>query len=656
MSNDTTSSTQLDIVPRRLELIPRPIRQLEQQFRTQHQRLSLAEHPYPSWTSYSTQRHVCDIALDTNRGEIWLATWGGVLCWNPETDTCIRHTSEHGLLGNAIHRLTVDSNSIIWAACQDRGLCSFDPNSDNPWQSHRDFERWKVLQIASRPDGGIYAALRDNKGKCALGEIRAPDSRLRLLVRGGLAVKEIEALLVDEDKTLWIGNAWGLHYYKHDGGVESLELEGKQVRALAPALGGGLWLGTNWGIYRCQPSKSPSLQQETDWSRDEAIALQVEPETGNLWAITAREVGRLVDNVWQPVCKSPPGRLNQLVTIPPNFSVHSAKTSFTEGQVLVGGANGLYQVGVDQTEAVLAGSSEDTLSNAIHCLGVDTAGVWVGTARGLYYFNGKTWKSYTADAPNLRDICAILPESNSQRLWVGSFQVGLQRLDQGVYIPERVLNPPIVSLTASPDGTLWAATLDSLYCRANDNPQGQPVTHSALPHTSKGIIQTICYQSARSTDDQPEDTIWVGTSSGLFRYRPTLDLLDWAQDFASGELEGLSIQALALDPLTNRLWIGTAIGLFSEHQWQRHREVDVRSLAFAPDGTFWLGTATGLEQWPAPEQGEWFAGEPTAQFTKANSGLAADTVTALAVGMQGDEYSLWVGSPGGVSCYRYPSQ
>ncbi|NEO33181.1 MAG: hypothetical protein F6K36_22700, partial [Symploca sp. SIO3C6] len=295
------------------------------------------------------------------------------------------------------------------------------------------------------------------------------------------------------------------------------------------------------------------------------------------------------------------------------------------------------------------------LCNAVHCLWADGVGIWVGAARGLYYFDDKTWKSYAAEAPNLRDIRAILPEPNSKRLWVGSFQVGLQRLEQGVYIPEQVLNAPIVSLTANTDRTLWAATLDTLYHRADGNPKWQPVTHPALPHIGKGIIQTICYQLATETGGKPVVTIWVGTSSGLFRYRPTLGLWDWARDFASGELEQLSIQALALDPLTNCLWIATSKGLFSEHKWQQHREADVRALAFAPDGTFWLGTATGLEQWPAPEQGEWFAGEPTAQFTKANSGLSADRVTALAVEMQGDEYSLWVGSPWGASCYHYRS-
>ena len=69
------------------------------------------------------------------------------------------------------------------------------------------------------------------------------------------------------------------------------------------------------------------------------------------------------------------------------------------------------------------------------------------------------------------------------------------------------------------------------------------------------------------------------------------------------------------------------------------------------DRTLWVGTATGLQQWYIPDQRP---GTVTEQFTAANAGLCADSVTALAVRAIADRREVWVGSPTGVSCYRYP--
>lgn len=641
--NETSPSSQRDIVPRRLDLVPRYRRQLEKEFRTQHQRFSLTTPPYPSWKSYANQMHIRDMMFDRKRGEIWLATWGGVLCWHPETDICIRHTSEHGLLGNATRYIVLDDQDVVWASGQERDLSYFKLGSDTPWQSHRDFERWTILQVVARPDSGVYVALQDVNNKCALGEITAPDSRLRLLVRDGLGIKYIDALLVEKN-TIWIGNSWGLSSLV-DGNVESFDVEGKQVRSLAVAPGGGLWLGTNWGLYRFAVSEK-SLNRQDTWPRDEVLSLVVEPDTGYLWVLTVREIGRLVDNVWQAIPNLPPMRFNKLL------AVSGTKIGSTEGQVLVAGANGVHQVAIDKIEAIFYASSEDTLSNSIRCLWADTSGVWVGAVQGLYFFDSKIWKSYAADAPNLRDIYAILPETQEGRLWLGSFRMGLQRLQQGVYIPEQLLHEPIVSLASGADGSLWAATFDTLFYRSPERHEWQLVNQSAL-HLSGAIIQTICYQLAGEESGEAVDILWVGTSSGLFCYRPSLDLGDWVQDFALFKQEQLSIQALAIDPATNCLWVGTLIGLFSEHKWRRHREADIQALAFDAAGTFWLGTAAGLEQWPSPGEGEWFAGEPTAIFTTANSGLAANMVTALSVGVCQEKFLLWIGSNQGISCYTY---
>ena len=104
------------IVPRRKDLVRRRLNdELARLLRYRH----YDHRSDPNWTSYASQRHVRDIAFDRRRNQVWLATWGGVLCISPTFG--IRHTSEHGLIGNATSRIVVDGDGVVWAAGQEGG-------------------------------------------------------------------------------------------------------------------------------------------------------------------------------------------------------------------------------------------------------------------------------------------------------------------------------------------------------------------------------------------------------------------------------------------------------------------------------------------------------------------------------------------------------
>jgi ligand-binding sensor domain-containing protein len=172
-------------------------------------------------------------------------------------------------------------------------------------------------------------------------------------------------------------------------------------------------------------------------------------------------------------------------------------------------------------------------------------------------------------------------------------------------------------------------------------------------HLRARLIQTICHQMIHAPDRRPVSTLWVGTSAGLLRYRPDVEVWDWAP----GALEEAPIQALAVDPRSGYLWVGTPQGLFrlDEHAAHRQCEGNILSLLFSdnPAPVVWVGTSSGLEQWSAPGRGVGLADQPIARFTAVTSGLAADNVTALACRLVDGMPEVWAGSSSGVSCYRY---
>jgi ligand-binding sensor domain-containing protein len=637
MSNETGASPTLGIAPRRDDIGLRPIP-------TGHQRFTPAAPLYQGrWTSYATQGHVRDIDVDLIRGWMWMATWGGVLCWKPDVRLCVRYTSEHGLLGNATRSLAVDEQGIIWAGGQQGGLCRLDPGDSTAWQPHESLRNWIVLRLTPRPGGGVYAALRHAEGWCALGEITPPDQQFQWR-RGGLATKEIEALLVDDDQILWLGNAWGLHRRQADGSFHTIDLLPYQVRALA-SIGGVLWIGTDHGVFSFRLGWQESRRQ-ADWPQHNVVSLTVEPETGDKWVTTDWQIGRIVDNAWQPARPFPGGVINELLSANPDVATRARLPGhlFRAHQTWAGSAGGLYRLGVDEYQPAFTLDTEDGLSNAVQCLWADETGVWVGTARGLYRFDGGFWQSYAADAPLLQDVRAIVPGRTPGRLWAGSWLSGLHRFLGSVYVPDPPRSLPVAAMHRGGDGTLWAATPDEVYSLTLDGDRWQPITPSARSALRGAAIQTL-YAG--------DEGLWLGTSAGLWCYRPDTGL--WYPPPDRDELNQLSIQALASDPLTGHVWAGTSTGLHNSHDWVCRRVGDMRALAFSADGTLWLGTTTGLERWAAPGDGAALSGAPAERFTTANSGLAADLVTALAVRTVGGQREVWAGSPAGVSCYRYPA-
>ena len=617
MVDNLPRESRTDIVPRRRDLdIPHLRRQLEKQAlkQTLHKRFNPTG-KISNWTSYASQLYVRDVAIDLQRRCLWVATWGGVLCWIPSTSICIRHTSEHGLIGNATSHVVVDDKGVVWISGHDTGLCYLSAIDSTHWQSHRDIQSWTVQCIIPRPQSGIYVALHQPNGQYILGEIAHPEHSLHRIAQGKLACREIRALLVDNKGALWTGNAWGLHRYLKNNLWDSFAPDEEQilVQCLALNRDGGLWLGTNQGIYNFQAEPTPVFKQDTNWPRDEVIDMDTDLETGELWIGTVQEVGYLLNGSWQPVrsISSTMYRLSTVIRI--RLDIENAPGPYAmRDQTLVGGSNGLYIVGEKEYKELYTLTSEDSISNAISCLWADDATVWVGAVRGLYYFDGQMWYSYSHDAPNLRAVRAILPEGSVERLWIGTQWSGLHLLENGRQTQDSPLTEPIVSLTASPNSSLWAATVDTIYSKSSAHQAWLPIAHPAREHIGGRAIRTIHAQTTTEPGGPSMETLWVGTSSGLFRYRPDIGLWDSVQ----GDLELLPMQALALHPVTNYLWVGTPAGLFSEPSWECHRKVDVRAIAFSQSPEkMWLGTGSGLECWSLAVEENMLAGEPELHFT-----------------------------------------
>ena len=297
--------------------------------------------------------------------------------------------------------------------------------------------------------------------------------------------------------------------------------------------------------------------------------------------------------------------------------------------------------------------------------------LWFGTGEGLARFSGSQFKVFDQNnTPELKNtsISALL-EDDKQTLWIGSYSGGLTRYSGGQFrtysvddgLPdnyvmalaqdrrgdlwvgtarglvslrsEKVLpyasNPElahemIVSLAATPDGVIWAATNKHIF-KLNDSGTGEQLdlplsTPSALFVDRQGTlwIGTVnqgLYSLGRGKlarysqfakkhisviRDDAAGNVWVGLSSdGLCRlYAQDVDCYTETDGLTSNTVTSIYVDR------EGSLWVGAFSGLnrftegkFTTYSRRQGLSYDVvLSIYESQDGSIWAGTLSGLNQ------------------------------------------------------------
>ncbi len=198
-------------------------------------------------------------------------------------------------------------------------------------------------------------------------------------------------------------------------------------------------------------------------------------------------------------------------------------------------------------------------SGAVRCLAQDSTGfLWVGTERGVFRYDGITFKYYplhsTPLEPNITTNCLLTDQAGG--LWVGT-----QR--EGIFVYHQT------------DDTF--VKLESL--------------------TQVGVKDQIL-----SLFQDSSGRIWIGTRRGLVGYNPETRS---DQLFQVIQGEARAVLAVAEDA-QKRLWVATTVGLFQfDPQTGTYRPHDIGAtstrpvreisrLCFHPSGYLFVGTQDGL--------------------------------------------------------------
>ncbi len=611
-----------------------------------------------AWRALTSMRPVN--ALAVVEGAVFGATPGGVLRYDPVSETYRRFTRADGLDANVVLSVSADSSGSLWFGTDGEGL--------------------RRLRLADERFVSTQGALQGLK----INAIAVNDDRLFVGTDVGVSVYLVASGRVKET-------------YRQLGSFQ----KDTEVRALA-IHEGQLFAATSDGIARA-PLQAMNLQDPDSWVSTrlmgDSSSLIVHNDTllsggafaawrfddsQSRWrsfAVLGQVEGlasfgspaRLVANVDGSLQE----RMSDETWEPLEFTgeVHSILASADE--LWIGTDTGLAAVGRPAPYPL-----RDAPSNAF--FDVETGGdgeLWVastasdrdGVPAGVFRFDGDGWEVHNRTQGLPSDFAVGIAQDPSQNLWVTTWGWGIavlddnevwQRFDHRNSALRGITQPSVPEFVVVSDiqpdaqGAMWMTNVQAgLVVMA-----GFPDVRSFLHDLDALGLPAAAHLSRVAIG--PDARKWVATATEGFVYFD-----DGGDPFTAGvasavvspatepRLRSANITAIAVSA-ANVVWVGTDNGLYrltwaynsntgrlTFPTWREYRLENglnsnfITSIAFDDQGNVWVGTRAGLS---------WLrtTGTLVTTFTTDNSGLIHDRVQSVTYEVANG--SLWIGTFGGL--------
>ncbi|RMG57427.1 MAG: hybrid sensor histidine kinase/response regulator [Bacteroidetes bacterium] len=531
--------------------------------------------------------------LQDRRGFLWVGTRGGLNRFDGHTFKVFQNQvgDANSLINNSIESLFEDSQGRIWIGTKSNGLSCYYPDRDH-FQHFQagstagpSISGNRVIALAEGPDGAIWVGTWQH----GLSIIRPEGDSIQHRM-GGIRVEDI---LPGPDGSIWLATDRGL-YHSDGKGQAITHIQGPEgpqtcVSLLADSLHQKLYLGTwSQGIieYDLLSGRFQSLSTQGSETPRNAYHL-FRDQQGRIWVGTwGQGLFQLSADrrSWKHFSLSPRG-----LDAEQDLYRDVLCTFQDRSGVLWLGTNGGGLCRIDEAAAQFGqvewqeqdGHLPQEPIWAVH---EDTQGtLWVGL-RGqnvLYYSHdeGNTFQAMALSPLSLRaplrgrkpGVRTMMTDRQG-RLWIGTNQTlarviptsgGYRLLPVLLQRAEDTTSRPadrVSVLAQSSDGTFWVGSQQDGLQRSlgPGDPETQSFVHYQMAQTHGALrsnrISAICEDQAGK--------VWIGTYSGLHRYRPETD------DFEVYQKQSQDPRSLSSDIILclhadrqGRLWVGTPNGL-----------------------------------------------------------------------------------------------
>lgn len=459
-------------------------------------------------------------------------------------------------------------------------LCRGGPVDEIPVSEDYVLRTWELTE--GLPDNHISSLTRTSEGYLWLttysGLVRFDGERFVITGKEtfpGLPSPWVAPVFAASDQSLWLGLERGGMVRWHDGKLQPIApivprpTSVVWYRSFTEDSTGAVWFGSsNDGrAFRSLGGKVDAYSQAEGVPAGSAVEMRVAND-GKVWVFASGGCGIFDGQRFQPVDPAGGGD----VCLAP--ASEGGMWATRGGKLLRYGPSGERE---EVAEAVWQQGGGQT--KLLHEDGSGT--LWIGTldAGMICYRDGKFRRVPTS----FNDI-SCLTEDREGNLWIGTWGGGLNRISpREFFIRQRnhgLRYDGVSSLCEDPEGRLWILGRDGVPMRSAD----------AMAKSFERVAGWPKDRWASVLCTDPRDGIWIGTSSGLMR---------WKNDRLAAEPFTDSIQSLATDR-ADRLWIASSDGsVFRLHEgslMEIPRDgglVEGRAMAEDSSGQFWIGTRQG---------------------------------------------------------------
>lgn len=505
------------------------------------------------------------------RGRVWIGADDGL--WRAEAGRLVRVPGAANLDRVAITAIVLDSHQRLWLATRDRGACRLDA----------ELTSLECLGVAQGlADNSVYALHEDHEGSVWLGTYGGGVSRLstegffNFREGAGLAHANVYAFAEDQQGRIWAGtNGGGVSVWDGTRWVTYTTRDGlahDKVVSLLATSDGRLLLGTLDGLCSTRGDGTfTCLDRDDGLPHEIVLALAHQPSGGEsggapqdaLWIGTHDGLARLdggVMTTWTPEDGLPDSRINALTTL-------------RDGRVAVGTGAGLVIADATGDQLRLEPRAQGLFVTAIY--EDDGGALWITSTEGLLRLAGETTTRWTVADGLPHRLCSFVIGDGTGGIWVGTNR-GLAWFE-GQHVD-----------ATSPDGTAF-----SVYTARDGLPSSETNRNAAFRDgrgrlwfgTVQGIA--VVQRAGNPLPRRPPRTLVTGFASREGRLP-----LDGSARIPGGRPESLDIEYVGIS-LSAGSEVSYEISLEGfDSTWKRSRSRSVQYTALPPGRYVFLVRST----------------------------------------------------------------
>jgi signal transduction histidine kinase/CheY-like chemotaxis protein/ligand-binding sensor domain-containing protein len=323
-----------------------------------------------------------------------------------------------------------DREGLVWFALLGHGI--------RKWLGYGDWEHWTTRQGLESDE--IWALQRDSHGRLwvanehGLSILDPGSTRFRSWSQAGIdSPSRCMSLEKSKDGFIWAATYEGKLVQINEASLRGWQISLPHVSHVFVDSRDRVWASTTAGLFLSEARHGPAefhLAEKTPFS-SQAIQDMAEDATGRIWAVSSEYLYRFDAPNW-----------TRLDISAANLGNHLGDVSIDKtGAVWING-NGAGVARFQIQNGNIAGFTKPHLSsNEVVFQKVDQRGwVWMGEDRGVEFFDGASWRHYTAGDGLIWDDCdshGFLADSDGT-VWIGT-SGGLSHFLVPTAAP---LNPP----------------------------------------------------------------------------------------------------------------------------------------------------------------------------------------------------------------------